>query len=432
MKTLITTIPHIPGYFNAAYNMSIFQVGAYLRAKRPQDIIVCKDMAALNFTWKDIANLLRSERFDLVALLGDYDSIDSLERMLFYVKELIPDSKTMIFGRLPMQIPLFFQQFSLDYIAYRGDYEINVESVINTLETGEVPLGCFYKQVDRYSKGIIPPILKPEDFTFPDVSEVPYSAYYNLYKNDDSRYCGIPDRKELVVHVSRGCPIGCEFCDVQMLQGKRDRRVSAERVVSYIEQNKSSFEYVSFFSAIFTLNKAWLREFCRLMIERHISMSWKCVTTVASLKTCDLELMHAAGCFRVGLGIETLEAETSTLLPLHKRIKHQEVDALLRHCQSVGIEVNAFLMCGLEGETRQGIEYSIKHVEKLGARARLSLYTPYQTLSDTMSKAQVCQLNRQTFTDDSDFDFYHKQYVYDFLYKWKYAESVVQSRVPKK
>lgn len=432
MTVLITTIPHVPGYFNAAYNMAIFQVSAYLRKNYPEIDVVARDCAALNCTWKDVANLIHKQDYELIAILGDYDSVDSLERLLYYIKELSPKSKTLIFGRLPMQIPEFFEKYGIDFIAHSGDFEINALSALRYLQYGDEPSGTLYKIGQIYREGSPAKLLSPESFVFPDPSEVPYDAYYNLYKDDNQRYCGIPNRKELVVHVSRGCPIGCEFCDVQLLQGRMDRRVSPRSVVDYLEENKDNFEYASFFSAIFTLKKRWIEEFCKLMIAHGVPMPWKCVTTTFSLKQCDLAMLREAGCVRIGLGIETLEDKPSEILPKHKLIERRDLDYLLKECRKNDIEINAFLMCGIKDETKEGLESTINYIESLGARARLSLYTPYETLNPDMTLSQVSQLNRQTYTEDSLFDSQHKQFTYDLLYKRRYRESKVQNNVPVK
>lgn len=432
MKILVTTIPNIPAYFNAAYNMSVFQVGSYIRKNHPDAEVTCKDMSVLNFTWKDLANLLRREEFDLISILCDYDSIDNLDRLIFYCRELSEYSKLLFFGRLVMQIPAFFKQYNPDFISYSGDFESCISNAIHYISNNQQPSGNCYLCNGEYRDGGPVAPLSADKFEFPDTSEVPYEAYYQLYKDDDSRYCGIPNRKELVVHVSRGCPIGCEFCDVQILQGLQDRRVSVKRVVDYIEENQTKFDYVSFFSAIFTLKKKWLEQFCHLMISRNIKVPWKCVTTVQSLERSDIELMSRAGCFRIGLGIETLEVESKHILPREKLLKTQQLQKLFEKCNSLNIEVNAFLMVGLEGETAEGIENTINFIESSNNRARLSLYTPYQNLHDKMTKWEVSKFNRQTFTDTTAFSREAKQIAYDVLYSRKYRKSEVQEKIDKR
>lgn len=423
MKVLIMTMPHIPSYFNAAYNMSIFQVSSYLRKNTVKNEIIAKDISALNFTWKKIASLLKSNEFDLIALMNDYDSIDNLERLMFYISELSPNSALMTFGRLSMQIPDFFRKYKFDFIAYEGDYELNILSVINYLENRDIPKGCYYLESDKYLKGAEITPLSPEEFEFPDISEVPYNDYYKLYKDDSLRYCGIPNRNELVIHASRGCPIGCEFCDVQLLNGKKDRRVSVKRIIEYIKENKREFDYISFFSSIFTLNSKWLYDFCNSMINEGINMPWKCVTTIQNLDINDLGLMKESGCFRIGLGIESLEKNISELLPIEKSFQLSRLESIFSECNKFNIEINAFIMLGLKDETIEGIEETIKFIEDRGGRVRPSLYTPYHKLNNTMSNVEVSQFNRQLFPEYTNQEECYKNQIYNILHRKTFKDT---------
>jgi anaerobic magnesium-protoporphyrin IX monomethyl ester cyclase len=417
---LIITAPRIPGYFNAVYNTSIFQVAEFLRNRGCQ--VTCEDISALNYTWKDISDLLRKEKYKLICIMNDYDAVDNFPRLMRYIEELAPNAKVMTFGRLSMQIPKFFFEKGIDYIAYQGDYEKNVISVLDHMNKTGIPEGCYYYVDGVYEQGRNSTPLAAEFFEFPNVTEVPYESYYRLYEKESNKFCGIPNRKELIVHASRGCPIGCDFCDVQKLQGRLDRRVSPTKIVDYILKSfkKQEFDYVTFFSAIFTLNKKWCNELYTLLMKSEKYIPWKCVTTIKDLNVDDISLMKKAGCFRIGLGIETMEEDAKSLLPKEKKNFNKKLDEIFKECQNVGIEVNAFIMFGFENETIEGIKRTISYIESNGGRIRPALFAPYEKLSDKMTYDQVSQFNRQIFTDFQEFNFEHKQQIYDYIYKYKY------------
>ena len=119
-------------------------------------------------------------------------------------------------------------------------------------------------------------------------------------------------------------------------------------------------------------------------------------------------------------------------MPREKLLKTQQLQKLFEKCNSLNIEVNAFLMVGLEGETAEGIENTINFIESSNNRARLSLYTPYQNLHDKMTKWEVSKFNRQTFTDTTAFSREAKQIAYDVLYSRKYRKSEVQEKIDKR
>src|SRR5690606_15315161 len=135
-----------------------------------------------------------------------------------------------------------------------------------------------------------------------------YDAYSLMYKRDENKFCGIPQRKELVINVSRGCPVGCEYCDVPRMQGRNERRLSVDRLIEYIESSFQliPFEYVSMYSPTFTLNKKWVMEFCDKMIKKGSKYPWKCITTVFHLDEELIKNMAKSGCIRISVGLETL------------------------------------------------------------------------------------------------------------------------------
>ena len=130
MKVLVMWPPHIPSYFNAGHHLPVFQVGAFLRNIPEISKVVCVDAGALNYTWKEIGDLLVQNQFDIVAIMNDFDAIDTFGRLTKYIRTLSPNTKILTFGRLSKQIPNFFKRYDIDGIVYSGDYESGVESFV--------------------------------------------------------------------------------------------------------------------------------------------------------------------------------------------------------------------------------------------------------------------------------------------------------------
>src|SRR5262249_48589633 len=157
------------------------------------------------------------------------------------------------------QVPRLFEQFDLDAVVQSGDYEAGIAAVARWLATGSDPLpGVAVRSQDGWKQPSLPgTFLEGSDWSLPDVDEIPYAAYGRLYHDDQKKFCGIPDRRELVVPIARGCPILCQFCDVPGREGARERRLPVPRVISYIEQSFAAhpFEYVSMYAPTFTLHR---------------------------------------------------------------------------------------------------------------------------------------------------------------------------------
>ncbi|MBD2806162.1 radical SAM protein [Xenorhabdus sp. ZM] len=399
MRILLLIPPYIPSYFNAGHHLPLFQVATYIRERNSSWQVTALDGGALNLTWHELAQEL-AKGYDFIGLFNDFDAVDSFGRTAMYCREILPQVKIFTFGRLSKQIPDWFKQFDFEGIVFNGDYESGVESFLLNYapDTKGIP-GLIVKTSLGYLQGDAGQMLSPEEWILPDTLEIPYAAYDRMYKNDLNKFCGIPDRRELVIPVARGCPVGCEFCDVPPMQGKSERRLSVERVIEYImeQQRIQPFDYVSFYAPTFTLNRRWVKELCRKFIELRLPIRWKCVTTIYHLNKELIELMAQAGCIRISLGVETISVSPNLNLPKIKLNTEAKVEELLAIAKQNDIEINAFIILGLPGDT---IEASIKTIDWLideGARVRPTVYTPYNELHENSSTIEVGKYNRQLF-----------------------------------
>ncbi|MEL7563200.1 radical SAM protein [Dehalogenimonas sp. 4OHTPN] len=108
------------------------------------------------------------------------------------------------------------------------------------------------------------------------------------------------------INTSRGCVHRCAFCYNKAYNKGYIGYLSAERIISQIEFLRQHYEakYIRFDEDNFTFNRKRLREFCNLLIERKIKISWNCDSR-ADLSDADVTLMAKAGCVAVGLGLES-------------------------------------------------------------------------------------------------------------------------------
>ncbi len=404
MKILTCWPPHVPSYFNAGHHLPIFSIAAYLR--RAGHSVDALDAGALNCTWKEFGSQVYQGGYELVILVNDFDVVEGIRRAADYIRGLSPKVTIMTVGRLSYQNPAFFHQFDLDAVAESGDYEAAAEEVIRWMTAGRPAsfdaAGVALRTEDGWRRpSRAGARLDPEQWVFPDVREIPYRHYDQLYGDDQNKFCGIPERRELVVPVARGCPVGCDFCDVPPMQGLRERRVPVEHVTDYIQASAAAapFEYVAFYAPTFTLNRKWVIELCRLMIERDIRLPWKCATTAYHLDEELMERMAAAGCVRISIGIETLEEDAATALPHAKQSPAATFENVARWSRRYGIELNCFVIVGLPGTTLAGTRATLQRIAQAGARARPTLYTPYHLMNGAMTEREVSAFNRHLFVE---------------------------------
>lgn len=416
MKVLVCIPPYVPSYFNAGHHLQIYQIAEYLKRKKNVDTVDCIDCVALRYSWRDICRLL-IKKYDVVVLFNDFDGVDTFERMVYYIRKISPRSKIMTLGRVSAYNTAIFEKLGIDAIGLRGDYEQIVEQYCEFVAGNKEAKGFIYRDVDKYIT--MPPVeyLDPSEWGLQDADKIPYMAIEQFYRNDFDRFCGVPQKKELVVQIARGCPYSCEFCDVKNIQGNKERRMPIDILWKYLNDSyeKNQFDYVSFYAPVFTLDKKWVKKFCSLNIDSGRMFKWKCVTTINNLNDELIELMGKSGCFRIGVGIESVIETSKNKLVQVKKTDKPRIEELAKKCAENGIELNCFIMLGLDGESIEDVKNMFEYLKSLdNVRVRPTIYTPYQHMVNESSVNEIGKYNRQLFIDKSDIDY--EEQIYEILY----------------
>ncbi len=401
------------------HTSSISHMPQYLR-DRGHDVVT-RDFGALQATWRTVCRLLVADDFDLIAVFNDFDAIDGIERFLHYCRELQPQARLLTFGRASRLRPQLFTGLLFDAIAWSGDYEDAVGSYVDHLVDGLPTRGVMLRTgPETFEKGAPGAFLPAPRWSLPDVREIPYDAYERLYSDDLDKFCGIPDRRELVVPLARGCPVGCAFCDVPKQQGSADRRLSVQRTLDYIESSLSHrpFDYVSFYAPTFTLRRRWVEEFCEATRDRLPALRWKCVTTLGHLNEGLLRTMAEAGCVRVSVGLETTHLPTAREhLPGAKAATLGRFEEVSEWCLRADIELNCFVMLGMLGEPLAHARTALDQALEAGHRVRPTLYTDYQALPVEGPVNALATANRQLLQPGSPLGLSHRRELYQLLHR---------------
>lgn len=414
MKVLVLWPPQVPSYFNAGHHLTVFNVASHLRTVCPFAQVRAVDAAALNVTWKALGDLLM-EQPDVVALANDFDSVDALGRTVRYTRELAPRATIVTFGRLSAQLPQVFQQFDLDAVVGAGDPETGVEDIVRSLAGGGGLPGSVWSRIEgEWRAPVAPPrLLRADELPLPDVSEIPYPAYDRMYVDDTARFCGIPERRELVVPVARGCPVNCDFCDIPGREGKAERRQPIDRIIGFVRDATARlpFDYVSMYAPTFTLRRGWALDFCTAYENAGIGLPWKCTTTLHHLNDELVRRMGESGCVRISVGLETLEPAGHAALPRAKHVAQERFRATAEACGKAGIELNCFVILGLPGTSPEGVARTIEAVREVEGRVRPTIYTDFGRMNADMDTSAIAAFNRQLFQEEqrpAEADWYYQ------------------------
>ncbi|GAK49960.1 putative methyltransferase [Candidatus Moduliflexus flocculans] len=155
------------------------------------------------------------------------------------------------------------------------------------------------------------------------------------------------------LQTTRGCPFGCEFCDIVVLFGRKVRFKKVAQVMAELEAvAKENVESVFFTDDNFIGNKAYAKELLTAIIEfnKTLTTPFDYMTQVSINLAKDdelLELMYQANFRKVFIGIET--PRKASLQEVNKG-QNVRTDLLadVRKIQSYNITVSAGMIVGFD------------------------------------------------------------------------------------
>ncbi len=149
----------------------------------------------------------------------------------------------------------------------------------------------------------------------------------------------------------RGCPYACNFCENP--GGRRVRQHSVARVLADIEWllARHRVRDLMVCDEIFTVDARRTEALLDAMIAAGLGrrVRWWAQTHVNTASRTLFEKMRAAGCYRVGLGVETGDDEA--MRAMHKGISRAKVLAARRMAADAGLPVEGLFILGHPHET---------------------------------------------------------------------------------
>jgi radical SAM superfamily enzyme YgiQ (UPF0313 family) len=213
-----------------------------------------------------------------------------------------------------------------------------------------------------------------------DLDSLPFPAYEKL--------AGFPEKYKLPIFnyprtpntsciSSRGCPYACSYCDRSVFR-RSFRYNSAGYLYRHMAYLKERFgiRHINFYDDQFTFNRKRVEEFCRLVMDNSLGMTFNCAVRAEHIDFELLKLMKRAGCWMISLGIETGD---ENLLAQHRQNADLAMLAeKIRLIHRAGIRVKGLLMMGLPGESEASIRKSMDYVFSLPVDDfNLSKFTPF-------------------------------------------------------
>jgi anaerobic magnesium-protoporphyrin IX monomethyl ester cyclase len=317
-------------------------------------------------TFEGIQEKLTSYQPDIVGIYSMVTLSRNTFRIASMVRSDLPGSLLVAGGPLPTLYPERFGAF-FD-VVFRGESDLSFPrfckdlpgSKLSGWRLNELPLesyaGLFIQKDGFHIEN--PTIHHPEkelnSFPLPYRGDFDHAAYQQVWTQQNSP-------RTTSILITLGCPFSCDFCS-RPIFGNLFRRRNLDLVFDEIEQIRHlGYDSLWIADDNFTLDIAYLKEFCRRMTGR--KMEWSCLSRVTRIDEDLTRFMKASGCQRVYLGLETGNKDTLALMKKQATLEEGRNAVHLFH--EAGIEVAAFFIVGYPQETVSAIEDTFRYALEL-------------------------------------------------------------------
>lgn len=239
------------------------------------------------------------------------------------------------------------------------------EDTIVEIASGAHPrdiLGVVFKEGDRsVSTGFRPLNMDLDSIPIPDMSLLRWDKY------DGDAEMGLAWRRGrglIRIMSSRGCASHCTFCSRHKIFTREPRCRSPHNVLEEIHANLAvrPASNLVFMDDSFTQDFAHAERISQELLKARLGLTWAAITRVGIPRDL-LELMYAAGCRVIELGVES--GSPRILDNIKKNITVDSVVQTFREAREVGMRTKAFFMVGLPGEQRSDVDQSLALAKRI-------------------------------------------------------------------
>jgi radical SAM superfamily enzyme YgiQ (UPF0313 family) len=205
-----------------------------------------------------------------------------------------------------------------------------------------------------------------------DVAALPVPAWDALPAGA-YRYALLP-RRFALMETARGCPHACAFC-THLVFGGGVRRKSVEQVAAEAAALRAGgVESVYVMDLEFAADRDFALAVCDVLGSS--GLLWCCQSRLDGLADDLVARMAASGCRLVHTGIES--GSPRVLRAAGKSLDLDAVTERTRALEAAGIDVLAFFLFGLPGETNEEMEETLRFARRLApAYVSFHPFVPY-------------------------------------------------------
>ena len=348
--------------------LGLMSLASYAKQKGHNiKIIDCREIIVKHRTNNYIPIILDiAEKFspDVVGISVLTASFEESKKISFEFKKRLPSIPIVAGGPHPSVEPaLTFQQIPYIDLIFLGEAEDAFLDFLEGKNSAEIPGLICRNNIDNFKKRIVN--LDIDRYPFPDYDIVNHK-YYAGFSADTTISWGF---RSLALLTSRSCSYSCNFCATSW--SKPFRYHSLDYVV---EMTKNILKYkidvISFFDDTIMNFKDRLHKICSEFIRLklfwpHTSFRWFANARADQIDPKSLSLMKRAGCFGIGIGIESGSDRILNLI--NKRTTVGINKRACNYVKEAGLFLHTSFIIGFPGETESEMRETLDFMKKCDA-----------------------------------------------------------------
>ncbi|MBI4639152.1 MAG: radical SAM protein [Candidatus Tectomicrobia bacterium] len=346
--------------------LGILYLGTCLRQRTSADVHLF-DGQVLNTSIEDVIKFARRLNPDLVGITTWTDYWYDICLLIDEIKGVLPDTHICLGGPHTGIFPReSLRRKSVDSIII-GDGEAPLVHLIAVMEEKadrSFP-GLYFSDEEEAIGHFHPYVEKDLDaIPIPDRTLLAYNRYDSLLANGPMT----------TMVTGRGCLFRCTFC---RLDFQKTVLRSPQGVIAEMDEiAQLGIKEIEIYDDTFGIDRDRVLEICRRMKQRGFTFKLTLRDRVNNIDDEVVAALKEAGLVRIFLGIES--ASDKTLQRVKKGITVEQARHAVRVIKSHCIEVLAYFMLGLPGETREDFERSLQFAMELEPDyVNFSLTIPY-------------------------------------------------------
>ena len=323
-------------------------------------------------TFDDIRKKIEQVDYDIVGISAQFTlQWDNSLELIRLCKEIRPDSALIVGGaHSSVEYENILNKVrEVDFVV-RGEGEIVFPALVRALRRAE-PLedikGIVYRKKEKIIVNDTVFIDELDSLPYPAYHLIDVEKYFELEKEyaTRTRYEFDGNHRSVTVITSRGCPFGCVFCSIHLHMGRRWRAHSSDYVLGHIEMLVKNYgvRFIHFEDDNISFDRDRFDSILQGIMDRKFDVRWDTPNGVRA-DTFDEDLLEKcklSGCVHLTLGVESGVQRVLDDV-IRKSIKLERVERTMRLGKKIGVDMGAFFMIGIPGETKEDIKSTVDYI----------------------------------------------------------------------